>query len=307
MNSFAVLIPFYHDEKNFKLCFNENYQRIKRMNPDNEVIIVDDTGNEAIYPIIQQRYKDNVKVIKHDINKGFSISVNEGIQNAKSKIVFVFNSDILTTESTFHYVLPHFDDDMIFAVSLKSIYPNGKIREGAKKIVWKSGLPQIKHSQKDFPKPTKNGIIYSIYPVGGHFAVRRDMFIELNGYDYKLFHPFYWEDTDLGIRALKKGWKIIYEPRAEVIHPMENSSIKSNFDKEHISITRKKNRIFFILKNFQSPIQKMSIRLGLLLRFFSLLLKFKSVDKANKLTFHLIKEYKRLTHENRSFHRRTGR
>lgn len=297
MNSFGVVIPLYHDEKNFNLYFNDNYQRIKEINPDNEVIIVDDTGNEVIYPIIRQKYKDNVKVIKHDKNEGFSRSINEGIQNAKSDIVFVFNSDILTTESTFLYVLRHFEDDNIFAVSLKSIYPNGKMREGAKKLVWKSGLPQIKHSQKDFPKPLKNGIIYSVYPVGGHFAVRRDMFIELNGYDYKLFHPFYWEDTDLGIRALKKGWKIIYEPDAKVIHPMENSSIMLNYNREYISFIRKRNRIFFALKNYRSPMQKLKIRLGLFFRYLNYLSKYKSFDQSFRLTFKLLKDYKRIANE----------
>lgn len=298
MIPFSVIIPFYHDEKNFHLFFDQNYNRIKNINPENEIMIIDDTGNDAIHPTLENKYHSSIKIIKHEKNVGFAGSVNEGVKHAIFDIVFIFNSDILTTDTTFQDVLTHFEIRNVFAVTLKSVYPNGKIREGAKKLIWKSGLPQIKHSQKDFPKPDKDGRICSVYPVGGHFAVRRSMFIELGGYDENLFQPFYYEDTDLGVRALNKGWRTIYEPGAEVIHPMENSSIKSNFDKDHISITRKRNRVFFILKNFQSPIQKISIRLGLLLRFFCFLIRFRSADKANKLTFHLLKEYKRLTHEN---------
>jgi len=298
MKPFSVVIPLFNDETNFKLFFEENYQRIKKIHAENDIVLIDDTGNDGIYPIIKNKYLSNINIIKHDKNLGFSKSVNDGIRNAKSEIVFVFNSDILTTDLTFQNVLHHFSNEDVFAVSLKSIYPDGKVREGAKKLVWQRGLPTIKHSPKDYPKPSKDGKIYSVYPVGGHFAVRKSMFLDLNGFDYNLYHPFYYEDTDIGIRAAKKGWKTVFEPKSEVIHPPENSSIKKNFEKEYISKIRWNNRIYFTLKNFKSRPFSIYIRWGLLLRFFQYLFKYKNFIEPYNLTFNLINKFERKSYEN---------
>jgi GT2 family glycosyltransferase len=51
---------------------------------------------------------------------------------------------------------------------------------------------------------------------GAFMMVRRDVFELLGGFDERFF--MYWEDSDLCLRALKAGWKTMYEPRAEVIH-----------------------------------------------------------------------------------------
>ena len=51
---------------------------------------------------------------------------------------------------------------------------------------------------------------------GAFMMVRREVFELLGGFDERFF--MYWEDSDLCLRALKAGWKTMYEPRAEVVH-----------------------------------------------------------------------------------------
>ncbi len=48
-------------------------------------------------------------------------------------------------------------------------------------------------------------------------AFRRDRWAELGGFD-DLYHPFYWEDVDLGYRAWARDWRVLYEPAAVVYH-----------------------------------------------------------------------------------------
>ena len=186
----------------------------------------------------------------------------------------------MVSENAIKFAVHHFDDEKVFAVTLQSQYPNGKIREGAKSLYWQFGMPKIRHAERHFPKPDKNGIIYSVYAVGGHCAVRKSMYLQLNGMDYKTFHPFYWEDSDLGVRALKKSWKIVYEPKAIVIHPPENSSIKTNFQKDFISKIKFRNRTFFALKNFNTPLRMVQIKIFLSINFIQKLIKFKNNNKA---------------------------
>ena len=155
-------------------------------------------------------------------------------------------------------------------------------------------MPFILHSERDFPAKNSEGKIPSLYPVGGHCAIRKSMFTKLNGMDHKTFHPFYWEDVDLGFNASKNGWETIYEPLAIVYHPPENSSIKDNFKKNAISKIKFRNRVFFALKNFNSPFRKIMIRVGLTTRFFEKVLIFTNIKDSYKNTIGLIKDYKDL-------------
>ena len=34
----------------------------------------------------------------------------------------------------------------------------------------------------------------------------------------RLLRPFYYEDTDLGLMAWKRGWKLLYQPKSVVFH-----------------------------------------------------------------------------------------
>ena len=303
MERFSVVIPLYQDEVNIRAFFENNLIEIRKANRDSRILLVDDTGNENAYTVIRPLVGGNVVWIRHDRNRGFGRSVNEGVALAQTEIVFVFNSDIAVTAGTFEPVLDHFKAGDVFAVTLKSTFPDGRIREGAKAMAWKSGLPEIKHSPKDFPKPSTDGRIVSFYPVGGHFAVRRSMFLELGGYDIGLFDPFYWEDTDLGVRAMKRGWKTVYEPRAEVIHSHDHSTIKTHFQREAIVEIRNRNRIFFALKNYGSFYHQTAIRLGLGLRMVQNLLKTGNPAASYRRTLGFVKQYKRICHENRSLDR----
>ena len=56
-----------------------------------------------------------------------------------------------------------------------------------------------------------------VFTGGGSSAFDRRKFLELGGFDH-LYRPFYYEDTDLGFMAWKRGWKVLYEPGSIVFH-----------------------------------------------------------------------------------------
>lgn len=289
---FSVVIPLYNDWSNYTRYFDANYQLIKSIHSSNEIILVDDTKNDDIVIDIRQK-KYDVKIISHQKNEGFSRSANDGILQALYEVVFLLNSDISIKNDSLLNALSHFTDPSVFAVSLKSVYPDGKIREGAKKLIRQFGLPKMKHSPKDYPKPDSRGRIISAYPVGGHCAVRKSYFTSLGGFDTIVFHPFYWEDADLGYRAQQKGWITVYEPTAEVVHPKEDSTIKNNYQWDYIRFIRRRNRIFFALKHFNKGISGILLKIGLYVRFLQLLVT-KGLDEAKKETIDIINEYRSL-------------
>ena len=62
-------------------------------------------------------------------------------------------------------------------------------------------------------------------------AMDRLKFLTLGGFS-RLFYPMYCDDTDLGFRAWRRGWRSIYEPQSVLYH-RENGSSASKWVQEN--------------------------------------------------------------------------
>jgi hypothetical protein len=62
-----------------------------------------------------------------------------------------------------------------------------------------------------------------------------------------MLSPFYWEDDDLGYRALKRGYKVIYDPSVSVIH--KNAVSSARLPSAYITAMKEKNMLLFLWKN----------------------------------------------------------
>ena len=99
---------------------------------------------------------------------------------------------------------------------------------------------------------------------GGSGIFRRDYWMTLGGMDEKLFSPFYWEDLDLGYRALKRGYRLLWDPDSRVLH--EHESTIGLLPKKYVDRIRERNQLIFIWKNITSPILIRKHIVGLLKR-----------------------------------------
>ena len=69
-----------------------------------------------------------------------------------------------------------------------------------------------------------------------------------------LYSPFYWEDIDLSYRALKAGYKLVFEPKSIIGHYHEQGKIKSEFSPEEVKRIAYRNQFTFIWKNLSDPV-----------------------------------------------------
>ena len=77
--------------------------------------------------------------------------------------------------------------------------------------------------------------------------VNRKQYLELGGFD-SMYHPLYYEEIDLSYRALKRGWKVNYEPMSIAYHKVQ-ATITRQEKRRNISLISARNNYLFVWKN----------------------------------------------------------
>ena len=74
--------------------------------------------------------------------------------------------------------------------------------------------------------------------------------MKLGGMDEMLLSPFYWEDVDLCYRAMKRGWSLLWEPNAKVVH--EHEATTSKIPQDYKRRIQERNQLILVWKNLTS-------------------------------------------------------
>ncbi|MGP0073622.1 MAG: glycosyltransferase [Bryobacteraceae bacterium] len=215
-------------------------------NPGNEIIVVDNGSEDGSAEFLRDQFP-SVRVLALDRNLGFGGGSNAGFRAAKNDIVVLLNNDMRVEPDFLPPLLEAFTDDAVFSVACQIFFsdPN-KLREetGLTQFWWENGSIRVRHrddSAIQVPYPCA-------YAGGGSSAFDRRKFLELGGFD-ELLAPFYMEDTDVGYRAWKRGWKVLYQPHSVVYHE-HRGTIGKRFSNAQIDLVLKKNFALFSWKNF---------------------------------------------------------
>ncbi len=204
-----------------------------------EIIIVDDASTDDQSVNYLKSLGDKIKLLENKVNSGFAATVNYGVRQARSDIILLLNTDVRPAPDCFLNCLKQFTDPLLFAVTFNS-------HESWAGARWQGGL--LQHARVEPTTLNKNKENPSLWASGGQAAFDRQKWIELGGMD-TLYEPFYWEDVDLGYRAWKNGWHIIWDPTSRCVHDHKRSVIASTFSRKHIQNIAQRNQLLFVWKN----------------------------------------------------------
>lgn len=233
----SVVIPSWNSELQLKQNLPYVFEAAKKVNA--EIIVIDDNTQSDNSTDYLKTLGRKIRFYENDGNGGFSYTVNKGVNLAKGDIVILLNTDVRPSPDCFINCLKQFEDDSVFAVTFNS----GESWAGGR---WEGGL--LQHAKVESSHDNKDKVNPSLWASGGQAAFHRAKWISLGGMDL-LYKPFYWEDVDLGYRAWKHGWRVVWDPKSKCVHDHKKSIIASNFTGDFVKQTAQRNQFLFVWKN----------------------------------------------------------
>ena len=181
-----------------------------------EVIVIDDAfpDRAAVAPLGEV---GGIILHRNPANMGFLRSCNEAARLARGRFLLLLNNDTELLPGAIDALADQLDDHPeIGLVGAQLRFPDGRLQE-AGGILWNDA------SGWNFGRGDDPGLPQYCYPrevdfcSGAALMLGRDLFEQLGGFDVH-FAPAYYEDVDLAFRVRQSGLRVVYEPRAMVVH-----------------------------------------------------------------------------------------
>jgi GT2 family glycosyltransferase/2-polyprenyl-3-methyl-5-hydroxy-6-metoxy-1,4-benzoquinol methylase/prefoldin subunit 5 len=207
----SIVIPVYNQ-------VHYTYQCLKSLKGSSsvafEVIVYDNASVDETVDMLNKI--SNIKVIKDQENRGFVAACNGGAKCARGEYVLLLNNDTRVSSGWLEALLEPFADPSVGAVGGKLIYPDGRLQE-AGGIIWQDGSGW-NYGNGDNPELPQYCYRKEVdYCSAACLVVLKRLWQDIGGFD-KRYEPAYYEDTDLCFSIRKRGYKVVFQPDAHVLH-----------------------------------------------------------------------------------------
>lgn len=249
MKQISIVIVEYHCVDDVVIAVKSIDEHLKNLSYEVLVVsnsVYDEGGVETIKSALPN---PNVKIIINSVNGGYAGGVNRALKEINAPYMFLLNPD------------GQFIDDGL-GLLLQEMEEHPEIAAIGPKVVDEDGI--IQPSCRCFPKPYTFLLVRSFlskYPAsekerkryliedfdrneqrfvdwvsGGAMLVRLDAIKKLGGMDERYF--LYMEDVDWCKTMNTSGWKVLFDPRATVLHAGRHSSISNGLRSIMTATTR---------------------------------------------------------------------
>ncbi len=221
-----------------------------------EVLVVDDASTDGSVPLLRERFP-HVRVVQRAENGGFSEACRSGTQAARAPLLYFLNSDARPRPGFLAPLVQALADERVFAAQSLLVDVAGYVHEPISVVpVFRRGFLRLDGLTDGRPglRPEHlppRPVIETLYATGGAMLVRRARYEALGGFA-SIFSPFYYEDVDLGWRAMRRGWSNVVVT-ASVVEHLVGATIARTAVRQRMRIWRKRNRHLVVWRNLVSP------------------------------------------------------
>lgn len=227
----SIIIPSYNTAPLTLRCI----QRIQTYPPSRpyEIIVVDNHSSDETPERVRATHPD-VLVVRHEANLGFSKACNAGVRRAGGRYILFLNSDTEAVENSFDRLLHWLDTHPGTGIVGPELI-SGQDRVLQMSWVWNPILGGELIQQYFAPYVVRHSALRQrlirwlqrqscTVPsiCGACLVIRRETFEQVNGFDENF--ELYFEDSDLCLRCIQRGWRIDFVAEAKIVHHLGQSS-----------------------------------------------------------------------------------
>jgi N-acetylglucosaminyl-diphospho-decaprenol L-rhamnosyltransferase len=213
---------------------------------DIPILVVDNASGDGISERLA-REVPRARVIVQADNRGYAAACNRGARESGEPALLFLNSDAFVAPGAIAALESALDRDPRAAVVGPRLQnPDGTLQPSITRLPtpWRvfcesSGLAALTGGRGMFRGHTRtredHARAQSVEALmGAALLVRRAALEEVGGFDESFF--FYAEESDLMARLRQRGWRILYEPGATVMHLGGASGGDALFGQLHASL-----------------------------------------------------------------------
>ena len=207
-NKASVVIVTYNHREYMRNCLGSVLA-----NDPLEVIVVDNGSTDGTPEFVRENFPE-VKLIQAPKNLGYGGGNNLGVRHAGGEYVVILNPDTKVEEDWLEELLKPLAKGRRLITTPKILLYDGSAINTVGNIVHFTGLTFTRGYLE--PPEMYEEPEYLSGISGACFAMRRDEYLELGGFNENFFT--YSEDAEFSWRAHAKGFKILYVPTSVVYH-----------------------------------------------------------------------------------------
>jgi len=254
----------------------QTLETVSDSNFENKDIVVVDNGSDSFW---KEKLEREIKLksaqgkfapveyMYIEKDSGYGSACNKGAEYLIDKgadILFFLNNDVLLDKECIAKLARNLKENTALA--------GPKVYLGVSPVISSAGgffnkmlmAKNRGYGQRDYGQYDKREEVEFIN--GCAFMILAAAFKELEGFDEQF--RYYYEETDLCYRAIRLGYKIIYEPEAVVYHKGGMTFARNN---KKIAYNMTRSRILFIKKHSHS---KVMLAAAFLNTFYDFVIKF---------------------------------
>jgi GT2 family glycosyltransferase/MoaA/NifB/PqqE/SkfB family radical SAM enzyme/predicted Zn-dependent protease len=206
-----------------------------------ELIVVDNGSEDGTAEYLRS-LSGKAVVISNRENLGFAAACNQGARAARGDLLVFLNNDTVPRPGWLSALVGGAREDVADICGSRLLYPNGKVQHAG---IAFHDQGDAYHVFRNLPgeHPAANRKRWMQCVTGACMLVRRDMFLELGGFDEGYRNGY--EDVDFCLRAKERGLRTLYVPESVVVHYEEVTDGRKEHDKRNLEryLSRWKGRV----------------------------------------------------------------
>jgi GT2 family glycosyltransferase len=237
MSLLSVIIVNYRSGELLKDCLTALFDASPSL--DLEVFVINNDTTHDLAPVLNQEWS-KVEFIQNRSNLGFAAGANIGFRKSQREFVLVLNPDVIVEDQSVETLVNSLRDNADAGLVLPLLRnPDGTLQYSCRRFYSYTALVMRrapfnrffpghaavrKHLMLDWNHDSLARVDWGL---GAAMLVRRSALQEPWLFDERFF--LYFEDVDLCLRLRRRGWKVLYDPRASMVHHHRRESARHLF------------------------------------------------------------------------------